>query len=140
MEETAEPTVSGWRDLGARICFRRRCGGRSKTGFRRRRQICLEAAAVMDTEVVSAFRKPGICPGNTVAVFGAGPAGLIAIQCARVRGAGVVILSGTRPERLALGKRLGADFVFDVCRTDIEAELKALTNGRGVDLAFDAAG
>ncbi len=99
-----------------------------------------EVAAVMDVEVMGALRKPGICPGDTVAVFGAGPAGLIAIQCARVRGAGSVILCDTRAERLELGRRLGADHVFDVSRTDIEEELKALTNGRGVDLAFDAAG
>jgi threonine dehydrogenase-like Zn-dependent dehydrogenase len=99
-----------------------------------------EVAAVMDVEVMGAFRKPGICTGDTVAVFGAGPAGLIAIQCARIRSAGTVILCGTRSERLALGKRLGADHVIDVSRTDVEAEIKSLTGGRGVDLAFDAAG
>ena len=98
-----------------------------------------EVAAVMDTEVVSAFRKPGICPGDTVAVFGAGPAGLIAIQCARLRFAGKVILCGTRPERLALGERLGADHVIDVNLPGANEELKSLSGG-GVDLAFDAAG
>jgi threonine dehydrogenase-like Zn-dependent dehydrogenase len=99
-----------------------------------------EVAAVMDVEVMSAFRKPGIREGDTVAVFGAGPAGLIAIQCARIRSAGIVVLCGTRPERLSLGNRLGADFIIDVQHTDVRRELAKLTNGRGVDLAFDAAG
>ncbi len=98
-----------------------------------------EIAAVMDVEVMSALRKPGICPGETVAVFGAGPAGLIALQCARIRGA-KVILCGTREERLALGKRLGADHVVDVRSSNALQELAALTEGRGVDVAFDAAG
>jgi threonine dehydrogenase-like Zn-dependent dehydrogenase len=99
-----------------------------------------EVAALMDVEVMSALRKPGIRAGDTVAVFGAGPAGLIAIQWSRLRSAGTVILCGTRPERLALGRRLGADHVIDVNQAGAEEELRSLTNGRGVDLSFDAAG
>jgi L-iditol 2-dehydrogenase len=99
-----------------------------------------DVAAILDVEVFSALRKPGICPGDTVAIFGAGPAGLIALQCARIRGARTVILCGLRRERLELGKRLGADCTIDVNSTDAAAAIKALTNGRGVDLAFDAAG
>jgi threonine dehydrogenase-like Zn-dependent dehydrogenase len=99
-----------------------------------------EVAAILDVEVMSAFRKPGLTPGETVAIFGAGPAGLIALQCARVLEAGTVILCGARRERLALGKRLGADHAIDVSEADAVAEIKVLTNGRGVDLAFDAAG
>jgi len=99
-----------------------------------------EVAAILDVEVMSAFRKPRIEAGETVAIFGAGPAGLIALQCARVLGAGTVILCGARRERLALGRRLGADHVIDVNAADAVAEIKALTKGRGADLAFDAAG
>ena len=99
-----------------------------------------EVAAIMDVEVMSSFRKPGINQGETVAIFGAGPAGLIALQCARILGAGRVILCGTRPERLALGQRLGADSVVDVHQDDATSALQAMTDGAGVDLAFDAAG
>ncbi len=99
-----------------------------------------EVAAIMDVEVIGSLRKAGISPGETVAVFGAGPAGLIALQCARILGAGSVILCGTRAERLELGKRLGADHVIDVSRTDAVAEVRGITGGLGADLAFDAAG
>ena len=99
-----------------------------------------EVAAILDVEVMSAFRKPGLEAGETVAIFGAGPAGLIALQCARVLGAGTVILCGARPERLALGRRLGANHVIDVHAADAVAAIKDLTKGRGADLAFDAAG
>lgn len=99
-----------------------------------------EVAAIMDVEVPGAFRKPGIVPGETVVVFGAGPAGLIALQCARILGAGSVILCGTRAERLALGKRLGANHVIDVNQTDPLPAVRDLTGGQGADLAFDAAG
>jgi threonine dehydrogenase-like Zn-dependent dehydrogenase len=99
-----------------------------------------EVAAIMDVEVAGALRKPGISGGETVVVFGAGPAGLIALQCARILGAGAVILCGTRSERLELGRRLGADHVIDVNRADAVAEVRRITNGLGADLAFDAAG
>jgi threonine dehydrogenase-like Zn-dependent dehydrogenase len=99
-----------------------------------------EAAAIMDVEVPGAFRKPGIMPGETVVVFGAGPAGLIALQCARILGAGRVILCGTRSERLKLGAKLGASEVIDVNQDDAVPAVRDLTGGRGVDLAFDAAG
>lgn len=99
-----------------------------------------ESAAIMDVEVPGAFRKPGIVPGETVVVFGAGPAGLIALQCARILGAGTVILCGTRVERLELGARLGADHVIDVNQNDPVLAVRDLTGGSGADLAFDAAG
>jgi threonine dehydrogenase-like Zn-dependent dehydrogenase len=99
-----------------------------------------EVAAILDVEVYGAFRKPGVFPGDTVAVVGAGPAGLIALQCARVLGAGRVIVSDFRSERLALAKRLGADYIVNVNERQFVEEVKKITNGRGVDLAFDAAG
>ena len=99
-----------------------------------------EVAAILDVEVYSAFRKPGVSPGDTVAVVGAGPAGLIALQCARILGAGRVIVSDSRPERLALSKRLGADHIVNVHECQFVEEVKIITNGQGVDLAFDAAG
>jgi threonine dehydrogenase-like Zn-dependent dehydrogenase len=99
-----------------------------------------EVAAILDVEVYSALRKPGVSPGDTVAVVGAGPAGLIALQCARVLGAGRVIISDSRPERLALGKWLGADHIVNVDECQFVEEVRRITNGQGVDLAFDAAG
>jgi len=99
-----------------------------------------DVAAIMDVEVPGALRKPGIAPGEAVAVFGPGPAGLIAIQVARVMGAGLVILCGTRRERLEAGKELGADHVIDINEQDPAEAIRELTGGRGADLVFEAAG
>lgn len=99
-----------------------------------------EVAAIMDVEVFGSLRKPGISPGETVAVFGPGPAGLIAIQVARAMGAGVVILCGTRAERLEAGRELGADRVVNVGEKDPVEAIREMTGGRGADLVFEAAG
>jgi threonine dehydrogenase-like Zn-dependent dehydrogenase len=97
-------------------------------------------AAIMDVEVFGSLRKPGIAPGEAVAVFGPGPAGLIALQVARAMGAGVVILCGTRAERLDAGRELGADHLVNVGEKDPVAAIREITGGRGADLVFEAAG
>lgn len=62
-----------------------------------------------------AIERAGISPGDTVAIFGPGAIGLIAVQIAKnVRGASKVILLGTREDRLELGKKLGADGTLNV--------------------------
>jgi threonine dehydrogenase-like Zn-dependent dehydrogenase len=99
-----------------------------------------DVAAIMDVEVFGSLRKPGVCSGDTVAVFGPGPAGLIALQAARAFGAGRVIVCGTRPERLQAAKDLGADRVIDINCQDAVQAIREMTNGDGADLVFDAAG
>ncbi len=99
-----------------------------------------DVAAIMDVEVFGALRKPGIAPGETVVVFGPGPAGLVAVQAARAFGAARVIVCGTRPNRLAAAKELGADHVIDVTSHDAVNEIREMTGGDGADLVFDAAG
>src|SRR6185436_18449273 len=60
----------------------------------------------------------GYFAGETVAVLGPGPIGLMAIQLVRALGATRVILTGTRESRLDLGRQLGADLVVDSRATD----------------------
>lgn len=99
-----------------------------------------EVAAIFDVEVFSALRKVGIGKGDSVAVLGAGPAGLIALQCAHVMGAGCVIVSDFLPERLALAKKLGADYTINAGECELTTEIERITNTQGIDIAFDAAG
>jgi len=60
----------------------------------------------------------GYIAGDTVVVLGPGPIGLMCVQIAKALGAGKVILTGTRDERLTLGKKLGADLVIDAAGGD----------------------
>ena len=78
--------------------------------------------------------------GDTVAVFALGPIGLCAVAGARLMGASAIIGIDTVPERLAMAKRLGADHVVDFKAADPIAEIKRITDGRGVDVAIEALG
>ena len=78
--------------------------------------------------------------GDTVAVFALGPIGLCAVAGARLMGASTIIGIDTVPERLAMARRLGADHVVDFNTADPFAEIKRITDGRGVDVAIEALG
>ena len=77
--------------------------------------------------------------GNTVAVFGCGPVGLLAIASAHLMGAGRVIAVDTIPSRLDVARELGAE-VVDFNDADPVEAIRALTGGIGVDRAIDAVG
>lgn len=82
-----------------------------------------------------------IRPGDTVAVIGAGPVGLCAMQCARLFGAARVIALDVEEDRLALAKRYaGADAVLNPLREDAAKAVAALTGGRLADGVMEAAG
>jgi L-iditol 2-dehydrogenase len=51
-----------------------------------------------------------------------------------------VILVGTRPSRLELGRHLGADHVIDASAADPVPAILALTGGRGADLTIECSG
>jgi NADPH2:quinone reductase len=77
--------------------------------------------------------------GETVLVLGAtGTAGLVAVQAARLLGAGRVIAAGRDPERLARAAEVGADEVVRIGETDDLARVfKRASGGRGSTLVFD---
>jgi len=82
----------------------------------------------------------GIQPGDTIAVWGCGPVGLLAIACAQLLGAARVIAIDRFAERLRLAAtRLGADTV-DYSEESVLEALKELTGGRGPDACIDAVG
>ncbi len=80
-----------------------------------------------------------ISPGNTAAVFGAGPVGQFAIASAKLMGAGRIFAIDRIPERLAMARRQGAECInFE--KEDPVAAIEELTGGIGVDRAIDAVG
>jgi threonine dehydrogenase-like Zn-dependent dehydrogenase len=78
--------------------------------------------------------------GDSVAVFAQGPLGLCATAGARARGCGLVIGVDTVPERLEMSKKLGANVVINAKEKEPVAEIAALTNNQGVDIAVEAVG
>ena len=82
----------------------------------------------------------GYVAGLDVVVFGPGPVGLTTVQVLKALGASQVILVGTRPSRLELGRRLGADHVVNARETDPVQAVLALTAGAGADMAIECSG
>jgi L-iditol 2-dehydrogenase len=80
-----------------------------------------------------------INPGDTVAVLGAGPIGLLCIQLALVSGAHSVYASEPIPERRTMAAAAGATAVCDSASIDPEGWLHEQTDGRGVDVVIEAA-
>src|SRR3974390_2673605 len=80
----------------------------------------------------------GLVAGESVCVTGPGPIGLMAVAVAKALGAQPVILTGTRDNRLQIGKELGADAVVNIRKTpDVVAEVKKLNGGKGVDYVVE---
>lgn len=78
--------------------------------------------------------------GGSVAVFAAGPVGLMAIQGAKLLGAGQILVVENVPRRQALARQFGADEVIDFTKVDPIQRILELTDGHGVDSAIEALG
>ncbi|MFQ5855504.1 MAG: zinc-binding dehydrogenase [Anaerolineae bacterium] len=79
-------------------------------------------------------------PGETVVVTGPGAVGVIAAQVAKILGAGQVILTGTREERLSIGRQLGADVTLNVNEINVREAIMDLTDGVGADVVVECSG
>jgi threonine 3-dehydrogenase len=77
--------------------------------------------------------------GQTAAVLGCGPIGLMAIAVLQMAGARRVFATDINPERMAMATRMGADLVLDA-RDDVAGRLRAETDGNGVDVVLEMSG
>jgi glutathione-independent formaldehyde dehydrogenase len=81
----------------------------------------------------------GVAPGRTVAIFGAGPVGLMAAHSANIRGAAQTFVVDFQPDRLALAATMGATPV-NLAETDAAEAIMDATDGFGVDCGVEAVG
>jgi len=86
-----------------------------------------------------AFEKTNVVPGESVAILGAGPIGLLFLMLFKSAGAGKVFVIEPTEFRRKTAQRLGADLVINPKTEDAAGEVKAITR-IGVDVAVDAAG
>ena len=82
-------------------------------------------------------RRGRVGPGDTVAVVGLGPVGLLSVLSAQVMGAARVLAIDLVPERRAAAAALGAE---PVEADDVRAAVAEMTDGRGADVALEAVG
>ena len=82
----------------------------------------------------------GLARGDSVLVTGAsGGVSTAAIQISKLLGARVLAVT-SGPDNVSRVQELGADVVFDRLETDFAEDVKAHTEGRGVDLVLDSVG
>lgn len=86
------------------------------------------------------FNTAQIKPGKSVAIFGVGGIGLSALMGAKAAGAGKIIAVDVIPEKLAKAKEMGATDTVDGTQGNVLDAIRALTEGKGVDVAIEAAG
>src|SRR5437868_3067848 len=82
----------------------------------------------------------GLVAGEGVVVLGPGPIGLLGVAVAKALGASPVILTGTRDNRLQIGRELGADHVINVRRENAVEAVRRLTGGKGIDYVIECSG
>jgi 2-desacetyl-2-hydroxyethyl bacteriochlorophyllide A dehydrogenase len=82
----------------------------------------------------------GDISGKNVLIVGAGTIGLLALAHVKMRNPGKVFLSDLSDARLEVAKQMGADFVINPTKDNIDEVIKRQTNGLGVDVAIEAVG
>jgi len=82
----------------------------------------------------------GLECGETVAVFGCGPVGLMAIKSAKLQGASRVIAVDVLEYRLALARKISGCETLNYDKVDVVEALREMTEGRGPDACIDAVG
>ncbi|WP_208585609.1 NAD(P)-dependent alcohol dehydrogenase [Gracilibacillus suaedae] len=89
---------------------------------------------------IHAANRTKLKPGSTVAIMGMGPVGLTAVAAVKAFGAKQVIVTDLAPIRLEAAKQMGADYVINVKEENPDERIREITNGVGVDIAFETAG
>ncbi|KYO68075.1 zinc-dependent alcohol dehydrogenase [Thermovenabulum gondwanense] len=103
--------------------------------------VTFNAAALTEPLAISlrATKHAGDLRGKTVVVYGAGPIGLLTIQCVKFFGAERIIAIDVVEDRLEMAKKCGATDVIN-SKEDVAGITRKMTDGVGVDVVFDAVG
>jgi NADPH2:quinone reductase len=107
--------------------------------------VSFEQAVALPLQGLSAYHilktMGRIDVGETVLIHAAaGGVGTIAVQLAKIFGAGKVIATASTQEKLDLAKELGADAVVNYSEENWHDQVLEETNGKGVDVALEMAG
>jgi len=103
--------------------------------------LAFDVAALIEPFAVTvhAVRRSSIRLGDTVCVLGGGPIGLLTALVARLSGPERVVVCELQPYRVRLAREFGIE-VIDTSQADPVEEINRITDGRGADVVFEAAG
>lgn len=104
--------------------------------------VSLEEAAMTEPAAVAlhAVRRARVRLGDSVAVFGLGPIGLMTAQWLRAAGANSILLFDVLEEKLEVARQLGFTDVFNSCDLDLVQTIRDRTSGHGVHVSIEGAG
>lgn len=104
--------------------------------------VSFEEAAITEPLacVLHGVEEANVKLGDTVAIIGAGPIGLLHLLVAKKMGAGKVIMIDLVEERLQFSEKLSADETINAGKVDSVEEVKRLTSGYGADVVIEAIG
>ncbi|MHC1695090.1 MAG: galactitol-1-phosphate 5-dehydrogenase [Eubacteriales bacterium] len=104
--------------------------------------LSYEEAAMCEPAAVAvhALRRAGVELGDCVAIFGAGPIGLMLASFARLWGAFRTVLVDINAKKLEFAESLGFRDAINASESDAVKEIMSLTGGRGADLCIEGAG
>lgn len=107
-----------------------------------RETLRMEEAALAEPAAngFSAVDRADIAAGETVVVIGPGPIGLLSLQFARLKNPELLIMTGTRKERLDLAKNMGATHTINVREADPYKSIMGITGGYGADVVLFCGG
>ncbi len=89
---------------------------------------------------VHTIERAGISFSDVVVVAGMGPIGLCKLQLAKLKNPKLLIAIDSKPKRLELAKKLGADIALDFTKVDTVEEVLKLTDGYGCDVYIHNSG
>jgi len=103
--------------------------------------LSLESATLLEPLAIAlhSMAFASIALGDTAAVFGAGPIGLVTIACLKLAGAGRIWAVEPAAHRREMALAMGAAVALDPNEIDDAQQILADTGGRGVDCAMDCA-
>jgi len=106
--------------------------------------LAFDEAAITDTLTVALHAvadRARLEPGDTVAIFGMGPVGLLALQVAKLYSPGKIIAVDLSENiRLRMARDLGADHTIAASSEDVASRILEETNAKGVDTCIETAG
>jgi L-iditol 2-dehydrogenase len=104
--------------------------------------ISYEEAAITEPLacVLHGVEQANVKLGDTVAIIGAGPIGLLHLLTVKKMGARRTIMIDLVDERLGFAENLGADATVNSGKENVETRIRELTGGYGADVAIEAIG
>ena len=88
---------------------------------------------------INAHEIVGLGPGDSVAIIGAGPLGMLHVVAARAAGAAKIAVAELSETRLEMAQRFQPDAAISPERSDVKAAILDMTDGRGADVVIVAA-